>query len=69
LLFGGFDSDENFGLWASNCPAAGAFEIGGLRDAGISGAASTGLDPFNKVALGSEVLFRAADSAGHFGTT
>ncbi len=67
VLFSGFDANDKLGLWATNGTAAGTFEIGGLSNAGVSGASSAGLDPSQMVAFGNEVLFEGADSAGHFG--
>jgi hypothetical protein len=67
VLFEGADSAGNFGLWKTDGAAAGTTEIGGLSDAGVSGAGSTGLHPSSMVALGNEVLFNGTDSAGHSG--
>ncbi len=67
VLFQGFDSAGHFGLWETNGTAAGTTEIGGLGDAGVSGASSTGLDPFNMAVFGGEVLFQGRDSDNNFG--
>ncbi len=65
VLFGGFDADDELGLWATNGTEFGTFEIGGRGNVGVSGASSFGLDPSNMVAFGNEVLFEGIDSALH----
>ena len=42
-------------------------EIGGLSNAGVSGALSSRFDPTDMVAFGNEVLFQGRDSSGRFG--
>jgi ELWxxDGT repeat protein len=65
VLFDGFDSANNQGLWLTDGTAAGTTEIGGLHDAGVSGASATGLNPTNLIAFGGEMLFEGTDSSGH----
>jgi hypothetical protein len=67
VIFGGFDAGDKFGLWQTNGTAASTTEIGGLGNAGVSGAASTGLEPSNMALFGGEVLFSGVDSAGNIG--
>jgi hypothetical protein len=45
VLFNGLDSGGQFGLWETNGKAAGTHEL-----AGIAGAASSGLAPFDLTA-------------------
>ena len=58
VLFNGVDSAGHFTLWETNGTAAGTTEIGGLGDAGVSGASSGafGLDhPVGMTTLGKTV--------------
>ncbi len=54
-------------LWVSNGTTAGTFEIGGYRNAGVSGAGAQGLDPTTIVAFGNKAIFGADDSTGDYG--
>jgi ELWxxDGT repeat protein len=52
----------HLGRWTTNGTAAGTQELGGST--GISGAATTGLDPTDMTVFGSEVLFNGVDASG-----
>ncbi len=62
VLFRGIDTGGAFGLWMTNGTAAGTTEI-----KGISGAASTGVNPSDMTVFNGAVLFNGTDTAGHFG--
>jgi ELWxxDGT repeat protein len=65
VLFNGVDNTPGNvgGLWATNGTVPGTHEI-----TGISGAASTGVDPTGMTVFGSKVLFNGVDStAGNVG--
>ncbi len=56
------------GLWMSDGTTSGTFEIGGLKDAGVSGAnATAGLTPTNLTVSGGDVYFTALDSNAKYG--
>jgi len=62
VLFQGFDANSGYGLWTSNGTAAGTVEIGGLDNAGVTGAYSQGLDPSSITVLGGQAIFLGDDS-------
>jgi ELWxxDGT repeat protein len=51
-------------LWITDGTAAGTTEIGGLKNAGISGQGNDGLLPGNFVSIGTKVLFDGNDPSG-----
>ena len=63
-VFLGIDSSGYQGLWVTDGTAAGTTEIGGLKNAGLSGAWRYGLNPTGFVSIGSKVLFTADDPSG-----
>ncbi|MGA8169468.1 MAG: DUF4214 domain-containing protein [Methylocystis sp.] len=75
ILFDGFDSSGDLGLWFSNGSAAGTYEIGGIADAGVAGASKAGLTPHDIVsftltsaitgATTTDILFAASDYYGN----
>jgi ELWxxDGT repeat protein len=67
VYFQGLDSANNAGLWYSDGSVAGTHEVGGVGDAGVSGAAATGLAPSNIFAFGTKILFKGSDSSGDLG--
>jgi ELWxxDGT repeat protein len=66
ILFTANDSAlvDNDALWVTDGTAAGTTEIGGLKNAGISGAGKLGLIPENLVSIGTKVLFLGNDPSG-----
>jgi ELWxxDGT repeat protein len=64
-FFNGVDADGLNGLWVTNGTAAGTFELGGLGDAGISGAYTGGIGvaPSSLTFFNGEALFLGADAA------
>jgi ELWxxDGT repeat protein len=62
VLFRGIDTAGTTGLWKTDGTAAGTTEI-----AGISGTASTGVNPTDMTVVNGAVLFNGADTAGHLG--
>jgi hypothetical protein len=62
VLFQGFDANSGYGLWTSNGTAAGTVEIGGLDNAGVTGAYSQGLDPSSLTVLAGQAIFLGDDS-------
>jgi ELWxxDGT repeat protein len=63
VLFNGADANySSFGLWVTNGAATGTTEVGGLGDAGVTGAYSAGLDPKYMTVFGDKVLFNGEDS-------
>ncbi len=66
LLFGR-DSSGWAGLWVTDGTAAGTKELGGLRNAGITGAYALGFAPQNLTVFGNHVLFSAADTDNYRG--
>ena len=64
VLFNGVDNTAGNvgGLWVTNGTGPGTHEI-----TGISGAASTGVDPTDITVFGSQALFGGVDTAGHHG--
>ncbi len=66
-FFNGSDSAGGTGLWVSDGTAAGTFEIGGLKDAGVAGAFGNGFFPQNITAYRGKVLFDGGDSTGTYG--
>jgi ELWxxDGT repeat protein len=71
VLFNGVDTAGDRGLWTTNGTAAGTTEVGGVPGAagytGISGAASTGVDPSDMTVFNGAVLFNGEDTAHHLG--
>ncbi len=67
LLFYGRDSGTGQGLWVSDGTADGTTEIGGLKNAGVSGAAPIGLAPSSLLSLNGELVFTGANAAGGAG--
>jgi ELWxxDGT repeat protein len=65
VLFDANDSDSFEGVWVSDGTTAGTFEIGGLKNAGVSGAASQPI--LGSISLGSRVLYGQIDSSGAYG--
>jgi ELWxxDGT repeat protein len=65
LLFQGRDAGvgivNGYGLWVSNGTAGGTYEVGGIYDAGVAGAGSTGLDPSGFLTFGNKALFFGFD--------
>ena len=66
-LFNGEDANGDFGLWIFDSTTLATTEIGGLADAGVAGAASTGLNPSNMVEYDGEIYFNGYDSNGDQG--
>jgi ELWxxDGT repeat protein len=64
VLFGGLDKSAAFGLWVTNGTAAGTTEVGGLRDTGIIGASSSGINPTDMTLFNGEVIFDGTNSLG-----
>ncbi len=68
VLFNGVDTAGDLGLWTTNATAAGTTEVGGVPGAtgytGISGAASTGVNPTDMTIYNGEVLFNGVDNIG-----
>jgi ELWxxDGT repeat protein len=64
VFFTGSDSAGGLGLWTSDGTASGTFELGGLKDQGITGASANGLAPTDIVRLGNRLVFNGADTAG-----
>jgi ELWxxDGT repeat protein len=60
VLFQGVDASGDIGLWETNGTASGTFEL-----APITGAASTGLSPFDLTGYNGEVLFSGSDTTGN----
>ena len=69
VLFNGADAagQTHIGLWITDGTAQDTKEIGGVNDAGVTGASSDGLNPVNITAFGSVALFLGTDAAGHPG--
>ena len=66
-LFSALDTDDYRGLWITDGTTAGTYEIGGLKNAGITGAPSGvdyQLDPSAFASIGSKALFTGTDSSG-----
>jgi ELWxxDGT repeat protein len=64
-LFTGSDSTLALdALWVTDGTVAGTMEIGGLKNAGISGAGKHGLVAQNLVSIGAKVLFLGDDPSG-----
>jgi hypothetical protein len=63
------DSGNNNTLWVSNGTAAGTTEIGGLNNAGVANAPTTGLNPSLSgiYSLGKVAVFFNQDSSGNYG--
>ena len=61
VLFSGFDTAGDYGLWTTNGTAAGTSEIT------VNGAASTGVNPSDMTVFNASVLFNGFDSAGNQG--
>jgi ELWxxDGT repeat protein len=67
IFFLGHDLFGDATLWVTDGTAAGTVELGGLRNAGISGANSAGLFPESFVVANGELFFRGEDTSGNFG--
>ncbi|MEW6643209.1 MAG: FG-GAP-like repeat-containing protein [Pseudomonadota bacterium] len=63
VFFRGTDSGGSSGLWMTDGTAAGTSEIGGLGDAGISGASSAGITPTDLTAYNGMLLFSGRDNS------
>ena len=66
-LFFGLDSSDNFSLWATDGTVGGTIELGGIKNAGISGAYALGFAPQNFSVIGNKVLFSALDTDNYRG--
>ena len=66
VFFNADDSSGDQGLWVSNGTATGTFEVGGLKDASVSGVGAYGLEPSLITTVGSKVLFWAYDSSATY---
>jgi ELWxxDGT repeat protein len=67
-LFFGDDSDNFDGLWVTDGTASGTFELGGLKNSGISGRFFAGLEPQEDLTpAGNKVFFVAEDTDAHVG--
>ena len=65
VVFNGYDSHHYEGLWVTDGTTGGTVEIGGLNNAGVTGAsASVSLNPQELVAIGSKALFIGKDASG-----
>src|ERR1700722_15968026 len=65
VFFSGVDADGDSGLWVTDGTAAGTSEL-----TGISGASTSGVNPFTFTLFGragSELLFGGADEANYTG--
>ena len=64
LVFSSLDASGAEGLWVTDGTAAGTSELGGLADAGIAGAAATGLNATNLVIDGAQIFFMGQGVSG-----
>jgi ELWxxDGT repeat protein len=64
LLFNGYDTANNLGLWVTDGTAAGTQELTGIS--GVNTGAG-GLDPTEFTAFNGEMLFNGIDAAGNYG--
>src|SRR5258708_1988644 len=58
ILFDGIDSSGRQGLWVTDGTA-------GTREIAVSGASSSGLNPFGFTAVNGKVLFDGTDASGN----
>ena len=61
-LFFAEDSDSIDGLWVTDGTTSGTFELGGLKNSGISGQLFSGLAPTDLTPAGNEVFFIGSDT-------
>ena len=57
VFFVGRDTDDYTGLWVTDGTTSGTVEIGGLKNAGISGAPASGFNPSRMESFGNDVIF------------
>ena len=67
VFFNGLDSKNYQGLWEINEPSGNVSEIGGLGDAGVTGANPAGLNPQFLTDFNGTVLFGGTDADGDAG--
>src|ERR1700722_17136785 len=67
VLFDAVGTGGGYDLWITNGTAAGTTEIGGEKNAGVSGAGSNGLNANYFVSFGDGVLFAGDDAASDVG--
>ncbi|MBR1220424.1 hypothetical protein JQ557_20655 [Bradyrhizobium sp. U87765 SZCCT0131] len=62
FAFSGYDSSVAQGLWISDGTAAGTIEVGGIGNAGVTNAASSGLNPSDITSFNGKFLFNGYDT-------